>query len=102
MRVCDADGAVLGAGVLLGTRHVLTCAHVLFPSDDLGTEDTPPDINVVIDFVGLRKVSSARARVATDGWVPPDDVEDAKKDQQAVARHQSSWDVCLLLGYGVG
>ncbi|MGH4000534.1 MAG: S1 family peptidase, partial [Pseudonocardiaceae bacterium] len=71
VRVCDADGAVLGAGILLGTRHVLTCAHVLRP-DDPGSED-PPNSSVVIDFIGLPKVPSANARVTVDGWVPLDD-----------------------------
>ncbi len=72
--VCDADGAVLGAGLLLGTRHVLTCAHVLRP-DDLGTEDTVPNIEVVIDFVGLRPMRQARAQVAPGGWIPPNDAD---------------------------
>ncbi len=73
MRVCDADGAVLGGGILLGNRHVLTCAHVLRP-DDPGSED-PPNISVKIDFVGLREVPSANARVTIDGWVPLDDIK---------------------------
>jgi serine/threonine-protein kinase PknG len=73
VRVCDADGAVLGAGLLLGTRHVLTCAHVLRP-DDPGTED-PPNVSVIIDFVGLPRVLSAKARITVGGWVPLNDIK---------------------------
>ncbi|MGH3923764.1 MAG: S1 family peptidase, partial [Pseudonocardiaceae bacterium] len=75
VRVCDEAGAVLGAGILLGTQHVLTCAHLFLRSDDLGAEHNPPGISVVIDFVGLGKVPSAKARIVTDGWVPLDDVK---------------------------
>jgi serine/threonine-protein kinase PknG len=35
--------------------------------------DTAPDITVDIDFIGLRTVPSARARIVTEGWVPPND-----------------------------
>jgi hypothetical protein len=75
VRVCDTRGAVLGAGILLGTRHVLTCAHALLGSGDLDTEDCAPSTEVVIDFVGLRPLRSARARVAAGGWVPPNDAD---------------------------
>ncbi|MBV9011739.1 MAG: protein kinase [Pseudonocardiales bacterium] len=82
MRVCDALGAVLGAGILLGTRHVLTCAHALTlsddpstESDDPSTEDCAPSIEVIIDFVGLHPMRSARAWVAADGWVPPNNAD---------------------------
>jgi hypothetical protein len=46
-----------------------------FKSGDLGTEGAAPSIEVVIDFVGLHPVRSARAQVATDGWVPPNDTD---------------------------
>ncbi|MEU4765619.1 serine protease [Actinosynnema sp. NPDC023794] len=62
LRIRDRDGAVLGAGVLLGDRTVLTCAHVL-----------PPDHEVVVDFVGQRDVPSALARVVPGCLVPPGD-----------------------------
>ena len=73
VRVCDAHGTVLGAGILLGTRHVLTCAHVLLQAGDLSNQDAPPNIEVVIEFVGLHPLRSARAQVAAGGWVPPND-----------------------------
>lgn len=73
VRICGTDGAVRGAGTLLGTGHVLTCAHVVPES----SADTAPDIEVVVDFVGLPELQSARARVAHGGWVPPHDDTDA-------------------------
>ncbi|MEO7195121.1 MAG: tetratricopeptide repeat protein [Pseudonocardiaceae bacterium] len=77
VRVRDGDGAVLGAGILLGTRYVLTCAHVLLWSDapDRGTANAVPDVEVIIDFVGLHPVRSARAKVTDGGWVPPNDTD---------------------------
>jgi serine/threonine-protein kinase PknG len=75
VRVCDAHGNILGGGVLLGTKHVLTCAHVLLESGYLGTGESATSLEVVIDFVGLRPMRSASARVAAGGWVPPDEVE---------------------------
>ncbi|MGH3868580.1 MAG: tetratricopeptide repeat protein [Pseudonocardiaceae bacterium] len=75
VRVCDTHGAVLGGGLLLGTQHVLTCAHVLLQSDDHGTEDSAPTIEVVIDFVGAQPMRSARARVTAGGWVPPNNTD---------------------------
>lgn len=78
VRVCDADGAVLGAGMALGTGYVLTCAHVLMGADAYSAyspaaQGAEPDVKVVVDFVGLRGVPSASAWVADGGWVPPFD-----------------------------
>ncbi|MGH3928039.1 MAG: S1 family peptidase, partial [Pseudonocardiaceae bacterium] len=69
----DADGAVLGAGMALGTGYVLTCAHVLMGSGAYSpaVQDAEPDVRVVVDFVGLPGVPSADAWVADGGWVPP-------------------------------
>jgi len=63
-RIRDPAGRVLGAGMLLGERHVLTCAHVVAPGDDL------PRGHVVVDFAGRPAEPSTRARVEPDGWVP--------------------------------
>jgi serine/threonine-protein kinase PknG len=73
VRVRDADGVVLGAGILLGERHVLTCAHLLRSDTHYLGIEVAPHIDVVIDFVGSRPVASGTARVATGGWAPPDD-----------------------------
>ncbi|MDT0309030.1 serine protease [Streptomyces sp. DSM 44917] len=51
------QGPVLGAGVLLGEEHVLTCAHLL-PG-----EDVPVTVEPVRD-------GPAGARVAEGGWAP--------------------------------
>jgi secreted trypsin-like serine protease len=67
VRIRGAANNVLGGGILLGAKHVLTCAHIL------GTEPAAPDISVEIDFVDLGNVPSARARVAVGGWAPPND-----------------------------
>jgi serine protease Do len=62
VRIRDARGAVLGAGVLLAGEHVLTCAHV--------TLDAGPEVTV--DFVGLSGVPSIKARTVP-GCVRPQD-----------------------------
>ncbi len=41
VRIRTADGRVIGAGFLVGERHVLTCAHVV--SQALGLSDSPLD-----------------------------------------------------------
>ncbi|MGK5529757.1 trypsin-like peptidase domain-containing protein [Streptomyces sp. URMC 129] len=53
-------GPVLGAGVLLDTEHVLTCAHVL------------PGAEVPV-AVEPARAGPVGARVAVDGWVPERD-----------------------------
>ncbi|MEZ0077122.1 trypsin-like peptidase domain-containing protein [Planotetraspora sp. GP83] len=55
------EDKILGAGVLLGSHHVLTCAHVV----------AVPEGEVDVDFVGLSDVPPGRARVAEGCWVPP-------------------------------
>lgn len=57
-RLLSADGRVVGAGVLLGTRHVLTSTHLL----------TGPDGELLVDFADLPDPTPAR--VAPDGWQP--------------------------------
>lgn len=58
VRVRAAGGAVVGAGVLLGGRYLLTCARVVAGAQE-----------VVVDLVGVRGAPSALARVvpAPDG-----------------------------------
>jgi hypothetical protein len=62
VRVRDASGAVLGAGVLLGGEYVLTCAHV-------GTAGA----QVVVDLPGLGTVPPIGARAVSEWRVPPQD-----------------------------
>lgn len=74
MRIRRAD-KILGAGVLVGSRHVLTCAHVVTePPSDTGAPDwadAVPEGEVDVDFVGRSDVPPGRARVAEGCWVPP-------------------------------
>jgi hypothetical protein len=72
VRILDPDGRkVLGGGVLLSERHVLTCAHVLGDADR-------PDAEFVIDFPRSTSTTSALARVAADGWLPK--LADGRRD----------------------
>ncbi len=65
MRIRDTGGAVLGAGVVLGTRQVLTCAHVV-------SQAAPPaDVDVVVELVFRPDVGPVPARVDPGAWVPP-------------------------------
>ncbi|WP_279571412.1 serine protease [Streptomyces sp. 8K308] len=60
VRLRRPTGGVLGAGVLLSTDTVLTCAHVL------GVPDRP----VLVDLVGAPRSETVRARVDAESWVP--------------------------------
>jgi hypothetical protein len=67
-RVCirDERGSAVGGGVVLGDRHVLTCAHVVTAA--VGG----PSAAVPVDFVAKRpSLAPQRARVVPDGWFPP-------------------------------
>jgi hypothetical protein len=70
VRICSADGVVVGAGFLVGQRHALTCAHVV--AGVLGlADDTPekPQAPVYLDIprVAPRKLLTARVVL----WRPP-------------------------------
>ncbi|NYI05081.1 S1 family peptidase [Allostreptomyces psammosilenae] len=58
VRIRSVDGGILGAGILLGTDAVLTCAHVVAPADR----------RVLVDLAGGG--TPVGARVREDGWVP--------------------------------
>jgi serine/threonine-protein kinase PknG len=66
VRIRDADGVVRGAGMLVPTGQVLTCAHVV--SD--GPYSAVEDATVLVDFVSLPETPGVRARVAEGGWIP--------------------------------
>lgn len=66
LRIRDAAGTVCGAGMLVCTGQVLTCAHVV--RRDAGP--LVPDTAVVVDFVSLPGTPSVSAVVARDGWIP--------------------------------
>lgn len=59
-RIRDAaTDRILGAGMLVGTRHVLTCAHVV----------GDPENEVVVEFT-TRPGATTTARVEPDHWIP--------------------------------
>jgi hypothetical protein len=66
-RIHSAAGEILGAGVILDPRHVLTCAHVV--AND-AAPDTGEDWQLLVDVIGLAAIQRRRARVTADGWVP--------------------------------
>lgn len=65
-RIRDGGDRVLGAGILLGTQHVLTCAHLL-----LEGADGAPMKDRTADFVGLPGTPPVQVRIAEGSWVPP-------------------------------
>lgn len=77
VRIKSLYGGVLGAGTMLDTRHVLTCAHVL------SKELQPPTEQVLVELVLLPGMPSARATVAAGFWVP---VLDDERGDIAVLR----------------
>ncbi len=70
VRICNANGLVVGAGFLVGERHVLTCAHVV--AGTLGLADDVPEkpqapVYLDIPRVAPRKLLTARVVL----WRPP-------------------------------
>jgi hypothetical protein len=54
-------GDSVGSGVLISRYHVLTCAHVLFPSND-------PDPREVTVLPGQNGPGDKRPRISSNGW----------------------------------
>ena len=70
VRIHTADGRVVGAGFLVGERHILTCAHVV--AGALGVaDDTPekPQAQVALDVPRVAPGKLLSARVVL--WRPP-------------------------------
>jgi hypothetical protein len=69
VRICTANGRVVGAGFLVGERHILTCAHVI--AHALGLADNaldPPSSTVRLDFPQLAPHTLLTAEVVL--WCP--------------------------------
>ena len=69
IRVLRADGTVVGAGFLVDTRHVFTCAHVV--AEALGRSPsfpTRPSELITLDFPFLPSAPTLQARVTV--WQP--------------------------------
>src|SRR5215469_15997886 len=70
VRIRTADGGVVGAGFLVGERHILTCAHVI--SQALGLAKTPvdpPQGLISLDFPLVAPRTILKSRVVQ--WFPP-------------------------------
>jgi S1-C subfamily serine protease len=64
------SGVVVGAGVLIDSRRILTCAHVITKALDLGKVSETPVEAVRIDFPQCAREDSRMARVIAGGWFP--------------------------------
>jgi hypothetical protein len=79
-RIHSAAEEILGAGIVLAERHVLTCAHVV-------PADASPDADgagwpMFVDVINAAGRQRRAARVAREGWVPlrPNDDHAAEGD----------------------
>ena len=78
VRVSAPGGGVVGGGLLVGERHVVTCAHVVMAALQLAKGTTArPTGAVTLDFPALGNAKTS-ARVVSDGWTPI--TEDGKGD----------------------
>ncbi|MGW5676664.1 effector-associated domain 2-containing protein [Streptomyces sp. NPDC003860] len=67
LRVLSAGGGVLGAGILVGSGTVLTCAHVVSADGSHGAE---AERSLRVDAPGGPRVPSGAAHVVPGGWFP--------------------------------
>ncbi|MEU7754242.1 serine protease [Micromonospora sp. NPDC049171] len=71
VRVRSTDGEVLGAGLALGDRRILTCAHVVSAGGDTESSGTEPSWEVLVDLLGQPGSKTVSARVVPGCWWPP-------------------------------
>ena len=74
VRILGTAGYVGGLGVLVGERHVVTCAHVVnavLGRDQRSQSQPDPEERVLLDFPLLDDRRPARATVVA--WLPPSD-----------------------------
>ena len=70
VRIYAVDGRVVGAGFLVGERHILTCAHVISQALDLADSPVDPPQGIVsLDFPRIPPRMLLTARVVL--WCPP-------------------------------
>ncbi|CAM5511465.1 trypsin-like peptidase domain-containing protein [Streptomyces abikoensis] len=70
VRISTSGGDVLGAGILLATDAVLTCAHVIPTDPGAPAGAAAPSAEVLAELVGVPGARPVRARVADGCWVP--------------------------------
>lgn len=66
VRIRDQHGEVRGAGLLLATGQILTCAHVVH-AESTGAAPTEP---VTVEFVSVPGTPTRLGTVAAHNWVP--------------------------------
>ncbi|MDT0310524.1 trypsin-like peptidase domain-containing protein [Streptomyces sp. DSM 44917] len=71
VRVLDSAGVPVGAGVLLSSGRILTCAHVVEAALGLGDGEEPGGHAVTVDFPGSLVGSPTPAVVEPGCWAPP-------------------------------
>ncbi|MEU7589904.1 serine protease [Micromonospora sp. NPDC049230] len=71
VRVRSTDGVVLGAGLALSDRRILTCAHVVSAGGDTESPATEPSWEVLVDLLGQPGSKTVPARVVPGCWWPP-------------------------------
>ena len=70
VRIRDGQGGVHGAGVLVTSEHVLTCAHVVARAVGADPSGRCPDGSLVVDFPGCSSTVEVSARPLKTGWAP--------------------------------
>ncbi|MFG1916811.1 serine protease [Micromonospora sp. NPDC048898] len=71
VRVRSTHGDVLGAGLALDARRVLTCAHVVSNGGESESSSSEPSREVLVDLVGQPVSRTVPARVVPGCWWPP-------------------------------
>src|SRR5918999_2011551 len=70
VRIRRSNGAVVGAGFLVGEKHILTCAHVVAGALGIAQDQAdPPEESVLLDFPLLAPGKHLTGRVVM--WQPP-------------------------------
>ena len=85
VRVRDADGEILGAGMIVARDQVLTCAHVLGSGD--------PAKAVQVEVVRRPGLPPVTGRVPTGWCIPP--LADERGDLALLALDRSVPDECV-------